>query len=67
MEVFALCTIQILQYQLAAPFIFVRFSHTLLFLEAQLRGDAEADARLSDSGLQPLAHGVVRRIDVLRK
>jgi predicted dienelactone hydrolase len=40
---------------------------TLLFLEAQLRGDAEADARLSDSGLQPLAHGVVRRIDVLRK
>ena len=40
---------------------------TLLFLEAQLRGDAEADARLSERGLQPLAHGVANRIEVLRK
>jgi predicted dienelactone hydrolase len=40
---------------------------TLLFLEAQLRGDAAADARLSSSGLQPLAHGVVNKIEVLRK
>ena len=40
---------------------------TLLFLEAQLRGDAEADARLSERGLQPLAHGAVNRIEVLRK
>lgn len=40
---------------------------TLLFLEAQLRGDAAADARLSTSGLQPLAHGAVKRIEVLRK
>jgi predicted dienelactone hydrolase len=40
---------------------------TLLFLEAQLRGDAEADARLSERGLQPLAHGVVNRVEVLRK
>ena len=40
---------------------------TLLFLEAQLRGDADADARLSERGLQPLAHGVVDRIEVLRK
>jgi predicted dienelactone hydrolase len=40
---------------------------TLLFLEAQLRGDAEADAKLSERGLQPLAHGVVNRIEVLRK
>ncbi len=40
---------------------------TLLFLEAQLRGDAEADARLSERGLQPLARGVVNRVEVLRK
>jgi predicted dienelactone hydrolase len=40
---------------------------TLLFLEAQLRGDADADARLSERGLQPLAHGVVNRIEVQRK
>jgi predicted dienelactone hydrolase len=40
---------------------------TLLFLEAQLRGDTAADARLSASGLQPLAHGVVNKIEVLRK
>ncbi|HVQ03486.1 MAG TPA: alpha/beta fold hydrolase [Burkholderiaceae bacterium] len=40
---------------------------TLLFLEAQLRGDAEADARLSERGLQPLARGVVDRVEVLRK
>lgn len=40
---------------------------TLLFLEAQLRGDADADAKLSERGLQPLAHGVVNRIEVLRK
>jgi len=40
---------------------------TLLFLEAHLRGDADADATLSERGLQPLAHGVVNRIEVLRK
>lgn len=40
---------------------------TLLFLEAQLRGDTDADTRLSERGLQPLAHGVVNRIEVLRK
>jgi predicted dienelactone hydrolase len=40
---------------------------TLLFLEAQLRGDADAEARLSERGLQPLAHGVVGKIEVLRK
>ena len=40
---------------------------TLLFLEAHLRGDAEADARLSERGLQPLARGVVNRVEVLRK
>src|SRR5262245_21692046 len=40
---------------------------TLLFLEAHLRGDADADARLSEHGLQPLAHGVVNRVEVLRK
>jgi predicted dienelactone hydrolase len=40
---------------------------TLLFLEAQLRGDADADARLSERGLQPLVRGVVNRIEVLRK
>jgi len=40
---------------------------TLLFLEAHLRGDAEADARLSERGLQPLAHGAVSRVEVLRK
>lgn len=40
---------------------------TLLFLEAQLRGDAQADARLSAPGLRPLARGVVERIDVQRK
>jgi predicted dienelactone hydrolase len=40
---------------------------TLLFLEAHLRGDADADARLSERGLQPLAHGVVSRVEVLRK
>src|SRR5262245_18410419 len=32
---------------------------TLLFLEAQLRGDAEAEARLSQRTLQALAHGAV--------
>ena len=40
---------------------------TLLFLEAKLRGDADADARLSERGLQPLAHGAVKRVEVLRK
>ena len=40
---------------------------TLLFLEAHLRGDADADARLSEHGLQPLAQGVVKRVEVLRK
>jgi len=40
---------------------------TLLFLEAHLRGDADADARLSERGLQPLAHGAVKRVEVLRK
>ena len=40
---------------------------TLLFLEAHLRGDADADARLSERGLQPLAQGVVKRVEVLRK
>jgi predicted dienelactone hydrolase len=40
---------------------------TLLFLEAQLRGDADADARLSERGLQPLARGVVNRVEVMRK
>ena len=40
---------------------------TLLFLEARLRGDADADARLSERGLQPLARGVVQRVEVLRK
>jgi len=40
---------------------------TLLFLEAQLRGDAGADAQLSQRGLQPLVHGAVTRIEVLRK
>ncbi|HEX6018470.1 MAG TPA: hypothetical protein VFZ28_10245 [Burkholderiaceae bacterium] len=40
---------------------------TLLFLEAQLRGDAGADAQLSARGLQPLVHGAVTRVDVLRK
>jgi len=40
---------------------------TLLFLEAHLRGDADADARLSEPGLQPLARGVVNRVEVLRK
>ena len=40
---------------------------TLLFLEAHLRGDAEADGRLSERGLQPLARGVVDRVEVLRK
>lgn len=40
---------------------------TLLFLEAQLRGDAGADAQLSVRGLQPLVHGAVTRIEVLRK
>lgn len=40
---------------------------TLLFLEAQLRGDADADARLTERGLQPLARGVVTRVEVLRK
>jgi predicted dienelactone hydrolase len=40
---------------------------TLLFLQARLRGEAESDARLSEPGLKALAHGVVRRIEVLRK
>lgn len=40
---------------------------TLLFLEAQLRGDADAEDRLSARGLQPLAHGVVSKVEVLRK
>jgi predicted dienelactone hydrolase len=40
---------------------------TLLFLEAHLRGDADADARLSERALQPLARGAVQRIEVLRK
>lgn len=40
---------------------------TLLFLEAHLRGDDQADARLSERGLQPLARGAVDRIEVLRK
>lgn len=40
---------------------------TLLFLEAQLRGDAEADARLSQRALQPLARGAVTHVEVLRK
>jgi predicted dienelactone hydrolase len=40
---------------------------TLLFLEAHLRGDADADARLSERNLQPLAHGAVKRVEVLRK
>jgi len=40
---------------------------TLLFLEAHLRGDADADARLSERGLRPLAQGVVRRVEVQRK
>jgi predicted dienelactone hydrolase len=40
---------------------------TLLFLEAHLRGNADADAKLSERGLQPLVHGVVNRIEVLRK
>jgi len=40
---------------------------TLLFLEAHLRGDADADARLSERGLQPLTHGVVNRVEVMRK
>jgi predicted dienelactone hydrolase len=40
---------------------------TLLFLEAQLRGDADADARLSERGLQPLARGVAGKVEVMRK
>ena len=40
---------------------------TLLFLEAQLRGDADADARLSERALQPLAHRVASKVEVLRK
>jgi predicted dienelactone hydrolase len=40
---------------------------TLLFLEAQLRGDAEADAQLSERTLQPLARGAVNKVEVLRK
>ena len=40
---------------------------TLLFLEAHLRGEADADARLSEPGLQALAQGVVKRVEVLRK
>jgi len=40
---------------------------TLLFLEAQLRGDAEADARLSERTLQALARGAVNKVEVLRK
>lgn len=40
---------------------------TLLFLEAHLRSDAEADARLSERGLQPLARGMVQHVEVLRK
>jgi hypothetical protein len=40
---------------------------TLLFLEAQLRGDAQADARLSARTLQALARGVVTQVEVLRK
>jgi predicted dienelactone hydrolase len=40
---------------------------TLLFLEAQLRADAEADARLSERGLQPLTRGAASRVEVLRK
>jgi predicted dienelactone hydrolase len=40
---------------------------TLLFLEAQLRGDAEADARLSERTLQALARGSASQVEVLRK
>lgn len=40
---------------------------TLLFLEAQLRGDADADARLSERELRPLVHGSITGIEVLRK
>jgi predicted dienelactone hydrolase len=40
---------------------------TLLFLEAQLRGEADADARLSERSLKPLAHGTVNHVEVLRK
>jgi len=40
---------------------------TLLFLEAHLRGDPEADARLSERVLQPLAHGAIKHVEVLRK
>jgi predicted dienelactone hydrolase len=40
---------------------------TLLFLEAQLRSDAEADVRLSERGLQPLARGIANKVEVLRK
>lgn len=40
---------------------------TLLFFEAQLRGQAEAAQRLSSVGLQPLAGGVVKSIEVLHK
>jgi predicted dienelactone hydrolase len=40
---------------------------TLLFLEAQLRGDAQADARLSERTLQALARGMVNKVEVLRK
>jgi predicted dienelactone hydrolase len=40
---------------------------TLLFLEAQLRGDAEADARLSVHTLQGLARGSASQVEVLRK
>jgi predicted dienelactone hydrolase len=40
---------------------------TLLFFEQHLRGSTEAGARLSESGLAPLARGVVDRVEVLRK
>jgi predicted dienelactone hydrolase len=40
---------------------------TLLFLEAQLRGDTEADARLSERTLRALARGSVGQAEVLRK
>jgi len=40
---------------------------TLLFFEAQLRGQAEAGQRLTAAGLRPLAGGVVTSIEVLHK
>lgn len=40
---------------------------TLLFFEAHLRGDAQAAALLTESGLRPLTHGVVNRVEVFRK